>query len=146
MTVNPKLRINDKDIEAAVRELQGANKGVATIGLAAGASNVMTATIQLTDAFGNNIAERRRVEFYMTTDAEGDNVTASAYSGSLTVTTGTQLVALTAKKHVVALSDANGAVVFTITDTAKPATERVAVVNPDGSLSISAVSGANWGA
>lgn len=146
MGVTPRSRIDDKDVEKALVELGSEVEQYATITLAAGASNVMGITIQLKDALGNNLAERRRVEFYMSTDAEGDGLTGSTYSGDFAATTGVLLTALTAKKHLTALTNASGLLVLTLTDTNKPATERVCVVLPGGKLSVSAVSGANWGA
>lgn len=146
MGVTARSKLDDKDVEKAVKELGGEVEQYATIALAAGAANVMGITIQLKDAFGVNVAERRRVEFYMSTDAEGDGLTGSTYSGDFAATTGVILSALTAKKHITALTNASGALVLTLTDTNKPATERVCVVLPNGKLSVSAVSGTNWGA
>lgn len=145
MAVEAKLKIDDKDIEAAIRSLQGANRSYATVAFAAGAVNVTQATVQLKDGFGKNIAGRRRVEFYMSTDVNGSGLTASAYSGNVTATAGAILTAITAKKHFIGVTDATGKIVFTITDTAEPATERVVVVNADGSLSVSGVTGTSWG-
>jgi hypothetical protein len=130
-----KLSINSKDLEKEVKSLNP----IATITLAAGATNVMGITIQL------NVAERRKVEFFMSTDAEGDGLTGTTYSGDFAATSGVILSALTAKKHLTCLTDSTGKVVLTLTATAEPATERVCVVNGDGSLTISAVSGVNWG-
>lgn len=146
MGVTARSKLDDKDVGKAVKELASEVEQYATITLAAGAANVMGITIQLKDALGTNLAERRRVEFYMSTDAEGDGLTGSTYSGDFAATTGVILSALTAKKHITGLTDATGKIVLTLTDTNKPATERVCVVLPGGKLSVSAVSGANWGA
>lgn len=146
MGVTARSRVDDKDVEKMLVELGSEVEQYATITLAAGASNVMGITIQLKDALGNNLAERRKVEFYMSTDDEGDGLTATTYSGDFAATTGVILTALTAKKHLTCLSDATGKVVLTLTATAKPATERVVVVHPSGKVTVSAVSGANWGA
>jgi hypothetical protein len=103
-----------------------------TIALAAGAANTMTATIQVKDAKGANVLAPTVLEAFISTSATGQGLTATAASGSLTATTGAILTALTAKKHVKAITDANGALVLSLVDSAKTAGEYVVVRNPSG--------------
>lgn len=134
------------DAEGDITDLHNEVEQTATVTLAAGAANVMGITIQLKNAASENLAERRRVEFYMSTDNEGDGLTSTSYSGDFAATSGVILTALTAKKHITGLTDATGKLVLTLTATAKPATERVCVVLPNNKIVVSAVSGSNWGA
>jgi hypothetical protein len=102
----------------------------ATVALAAGAVNSFNATITVKDKDGNTIAGRHILEVYITNDAEGDGLTATAASGALTASTGVILTALTAKKHVRLITADTGIAVLNLVDTAKTQGERVVVVNP----------------
>ncbi len=110
----------------------------ATVTLAAGAANSFNATITAKDKDGNAILGRHVLEVYVTNDAEGDGLTATAASGALTASTGVVLTALTAKKHIKAITDANGVLVLNLVDTAKTQGERIVVVIPrDGRTVVS---------
>src|SRR5262249_22329113 len=99
MAVTPKKNIDDHDVERELKDLEIGVKPAATISFAAGALNVTNVTVQLKDAFGNNLAERRYVELYMTQDVNGAGLTAAAYSGAIAAVTGVILTQITAKKH-----------------------------------------------
>jgi hypothetical protein len=116
----------------------------ATITIAGGANNHCVATITLKDAAGNTMTGVQRVEAYISEASTGIGLTADSASGALTASTGTILTALTAKKHVIALTDANGVLVLDIEDTAEPTDQYFVVVNPNGTLVVSAASGTNW--
>lgn len=101
-----------------------------TIALAAGAANSFDATITVKDKDGNTIAARHVLEVWISDDADGNGLTATAASGALTASTGTILTALTAKKHVRLTTAATGIAVLNLVDSAKTQGERVVVTNP----------------
>lgn len=126
-----------------------AAKGVASasIALAAGATNSINATITLKDDKGVTIAAVQNIEVYISEASTGIGLTGDSASGNLTASTGTILTALTAKKHIKALTDANGVLVLNLVDAAKPNDQRFVVVVPGtGRLVVSAASGTSWGA
>lgn len=126
-----------------------ASKGVASasIALAAGATNSINATITLKDDKGVTIAAVQNIEVYISEASTGIGLTGDSATGNLTASTGTILTALTAKKHIKALTDANGVLVLNLVDSAKPNDQRFVVVVPGtGRLVVSAASGTSWGA
>lgn len=145
MAVTPKLRIDEKDLAKEIADLQGAAEHTYTITLAAGATNGMLVSIQAVDGFGVALAGVRKLEVFFSGSAVGAGLTATAYSGSLVASTGSIIATPVAAKSFVVLTDATGLFVGTLTATAKPATEYVAVVRPRGSLKVSAASAALWG-
>lgn len=114
------------------------------IALAGGANNHCRATITAKDAAGATVTGVQRVEVYISESATGIGLTADSASGALTAATGTILSVLTAKKHVIALTDANGVLVLDLEDSAEPADQYFVAVRPFGSLVVSAASGTNW--
>lgn len=118
-----------------------------TVTLAAGATNSIDATITMKDAAGAAITAIQDVEVFLSTSATGALISATSYSGALTASTGAVLTALTATKHIKAVTDANGVLVLNLVASAKPATEYFCVVVPaTGQLIVSDASGASWGA
>lgn len=117
-----------------------------TIALAASATtDGMDITITVKDAFGDTVAAVHALEFWMSEDDAGAGLTADAYSGDLTASTGAILSALTAKKHWTAVTADTGIFVATLVDSANPVDQYVAVKKPLGSaLVISEASGTNW--
>jgi len=119
----------------------------ATIALAAGATNSIDATITMVDMAGTTVTGVHEVEVFITESNTGAlGLTADSASGALTASTGVVLTALTAKKHITAVTDVNGVLVLNLVDSAKPADQYFAVKRPFGSLILSAASGADWGA
>ena len=117
----------------------------ATVAVAAGAINSIDATITLKDMAGTTVTGVHRVEVYISESSTGIGLTADSASGNLTASTGTILTALTAKKHVLANTDANGVLVLNLVDTAEPTDQYFVFVRPFGRLVVSAASGSNWG-
>lgn len=114
--------------------------------VAAGAANICTFTGTLKDAAGATIAASRPIQLYISEAATGIGITADAYSTGASITTGTQLVALTANKAWLINTHTDGTFRISITDTAKPADQyAVAIIGPTGQLSVSAASAALWG-
>ncbi len=123
-----------------------ATPGSITFSVAAGATNVCVISGQVKDASGAALAGVREIEVYMSTSATGENVSATSYSTGAAVTTGTQIVALSANKVWRLLTDNTGAFAISITASGKPATERVVAILPTtGVPQISAVSGTAFG-
>jgi hypothetical protein len=122
--------IDDKDLEKVLKRLTGTKP--CSIAITAGAANVATFTIQF--------AKRERTVFdlYMSTDANGANLTGTTYSTGLAATTGVVLLALSANKMLRVITDATGKAVITLTATAKPQGERMCIVAQNGSPTVSA--------
>jgi hypothetical protein len=112
----------------------------ASIVHAAGATNTLTATITLKDRSGAAIAAVHGIEVWISRDSDGSGLTATAASGTLTASTGTIRTALTAKKHVMLTTDANGIAVLALVDSAKTQGERFIVKMPGGRLVVGAAS------
>lgn len=89
--------------------------------VAAGSSNVANVTIQAANYEGNSIAGVRNILIWLSDSTSGIGVTSTTASGTVTATTGTDLVDLTAKKAKIIQTDATGKIVLAITDTAKTA-------------------------
>lgn len=98
---------------------------------AAGGANVSNVTITPRDAAGNALTGIRGLEIYLSDDAGGAGITASTASGTVQAKSGEGYVlsALTAKKHIKALTKAAGTFVLEITDTVKTGFY-VCVLNP----------------
>jgi len=113
----------------------------------AGASNICVLTGTIKDAAGATIAASRPLLVYISEAATGIGISADTYSTGAAVSTGTQLVALTANKAWLINTHTDGTFAISITDTAKPADQYAVAVNwTTGQLSISAASAALWGA
>jgi hypothetical protein len=112
----------------------------------AGAANVCILTGTVKDAAGATIASTHVLDVYISEAATGIGITADAYSTGASVTTGTQIVALTANKAWRLITSAGGVFAISITDTVKPADQYAVVINPkSGRPIISAASAALWG-
>ena len=88
------------------------------------------ATFTVVDAEGTAISAIHTLNVWISDDADGSGLTATSASGALTAATGTILTALTAKKHVIANTDANGVLTLLLVDSANTADEYFVVQNP----------------
>lgn len=105
-------------------------KGVGlTVTALAGASNVSTVSVQVTDANGAAVTGVHWLELITTSDAAGTTISTTSYSGTLVAVTGAILVTLTSKHAFLVATDANGLFVGSLTDTAKTA-DYIAVKKP----------------
>ena len=104
----------------------------ATIAYAAHASTTdgLVATITLVDPDGATVTGVHALDVWISRDAAGIGVTATSASGTLTATTGAILSAVTAKKHVKAVTAATGILVLLLVDSANTTGERFCVANP----------------
>jgi sporulation protein YlmC with PRC-barrel domain len=98
--------------------------------------NVVNVALQLKDHQGKDLAIRGSVEAYLSDDANGDSIIATAHSG--TVVIGTDGVALVreAKKQFRLISEADGDIDLNITEAGAKVAYLV-VVLPDGTLKVS---------
>ena len=92
---------------------------------AAGGSNVCEVTITVLDNEGNAVnpaTTAHLLNIWLSDDAQGEGLTATTASGTVTAKSaeGTDLTALTAKKHLIGVTKAGaGTFILEITDTAK---------------------------
>jgi len=98
---------------------------------AAGGANVCEVTITAKDAAAATLAGIRNIEIWLSDAATGAGLTSTTASGTVAAKSaaGTDLTALTAKKHLIGQTLAAGTYVLEITDTAKTGFY-VAVKNP----------------
>lgn len=88
------------------------------------------ATYTVVDAAGVAIDAIHTLECWISDDADGSGLTATAASGALTAAAGTILTAHTAKKHVTANTNSSGVLTLLLVDLANTAGERFCVKNP----------------
>jgi len=117
---------------------------------AAGDSNVCEVTMQVVDAYGNNVNEVLNFLVYLSDSASGEGLTDTSASGNVEAVSGYQdLGALTAKKALMVQTDSTGKYVLSITDSSKTNFYVCAVVpggKNDGRVSVSAqLATANYG-
>lgn len=109
----------------------------ATITVGAENTNVRAITVQLTDAAGNDIATRQAVQIAVLADANGDAFATTGGSTGIAIGTDGALLAIVAKKLFAAISEADGDIDLTWTDTGTEAAY-LAVILPNGKMVISA--------
>lgn len=130
-----KADINDNFTElftdvAAIEGQVGTAKNV-TISIAASTTtDGVEATLTVVDADGVAVPFRHTLNVWISDDATGDGLTATAASGALTAVTGVILTALTAKKHILANTAATGILKLLLVDNANTAGERFCCTNP----------------
>lgn len=113
----------------------GAVRG-ATITVGAENANVRAITIQLTDGQGNDIASRQMVRIVVLADANGDAFVTTGGSTGIAIGTDGALLALVAKKAFLVISEADGDIDLTWTDTGTEAAY-LGVILPNGKMVIS---------
>lgn len=108
----------------------------ASITVGAEATNVRAITIQLKKADGADIAVRQAVQIAVLADANGDAFVATGGSTGIEVGTDGALLPIVAKKLFSAISEADGDIDLTWTDTGTEAAF-LAVILPNGKMIIS---------
>lgn len=106
--------------------------------IAAEAANAIAVTASIKDGEGNALANKVNVWFYLSTDAEGDNIAATAPTGGVAFT-GTDVFGAEAIADKLALvgTTSTGTFVATLTDTGTPTFYAVTVL-PNGKRDVSA--------
>lgn len=89
----------------------------ATITVGAEVTNVRAITIQLKDSNGNDVAERTMVRAHVMLDANGDAFAATGGSTGIAIGTDGAALAVVAKKSFILISEADGDIDLTWTDT-----------------------------
>jgi len=129
-----KINDNFEEVYADVAALE-AQVGTArnvTIGIpvASDTTDGTEVTFIVVDANGDAVAARHTLQVWVSDDATGDGLTATAASGDLTAVTGVILTALTAKKHILANTASTGILKLLLVDSANTAGERFCCTNP----------------
>jgi hypothetical protein len=100
------------------------------------AADVINVAIQLVDPAGTAVAERMGVMWYLSTDAEGDNVAAAAPSGGIAIGTDGLLFEWTANLAGWAISEVDGDIDVSLTETGDGFFYLILVM-PNGKLVVS---------
>lgn len=108
----------------------------ATFTVGAEGTNAINVAIQLTDAAGDALAEAVALPFYLATDSAGLNASGTAPDGGIAIGTDGSLIEWTANLSGLAISEADGDIDITLTESAG-ATWYLVLVLPDGSLAVS---------
>lgn len=115
----------------------GGGVASASIVVGAEASDVRAITIQLKDGQGNDLAHRAVVHIAVLADANGDAFATTGGSTGIAIGTDGALLPIVAKKLFAAISEADGDIDLTWTDTGTEVA-RLAVILPNGRMIISA--------
>ena len=99
-------------------------------------TNVVTITIQLQDVSLNALTKRNTVLAYLSDDAAGDSIAATAPDGNIVIATDGLLIPIVANKAFFLTSEADGDIDLTLTESGT-ATWYLVVVLPKGDLVIS---------
>lgn len=112
---------------------------LSTITLGAAGSNTQTATIQLKDSTGANLAQVQKIEVYMCTDSAGATPSVSGANNGVSVTTGASLFVAVSKLYFNLISTAAGVVQLTFDNTggSGPYTDRLVLVLPANQVVVS---------
>lgn len=112
---------------------------------AAGAANVTLQTFQVSRRDGSPVPGRFPLKVWFTANLTTLAQTGTTYSGNVVATAGTIIDVLTAKKSLIAVTDADGKLTISITDSGE--TEDYAVVQDFGLSPVVSVSPAFtvWG-
>ncbi len=105
-----------KVLSGGVLDNAGAVAGV-TLAVGAEVSNVRAISVQLTDANGSAVTTRRTVLVAVLADGNGDAFVATGGSTGIAIGTDGALLPIVAKKLFLAMSEANGHIDLTWTDT-----------------------------
>lgn len=123
---------------AEINVLHGAANGAPglVVGAEGGGGTTINVAIQLNKADGNPAAMRESVFAYLSDDANGDSIAATAPSGGWAIGTDGLLIPVVAGKAAVLVSEADGDIDITITE-AGAATWYLILVLPSGKLAAS---------
>lgn len=110
--------------------------GYATFSIGVEAANIKIVSIQLKDQGYTDLRTRGSVMAYLSDDANGDSIAATAPSGTVGAGTDGLAVALVAKKYFALTSEADGDIDLSIEE-ASAATWYLVLKMPDGSLVVS---------
>ena len=106
----------------------------ATFSIGSEAGDAIIVSIQLKDAFNRDLTHRAAVHAFLSTDSNGDNH--STAGGSLAITSGTDghIVETSTDNGFLLVSEADGDIDVTITDSTGAVTHYLFLVMPNGNL------------
>ena len=107
-----------------------------TITVGSEAANAINVAIQLEHADGADLTARGSVFAYISDDANGDSIAATAPDGGWAIGTDGLLIPVVANKAAILVSEADGDVDVTVTESGAD-TFYVIVVHPNGKLTAS---------
>jgi hypothetical protein len=110
--------------------------GKATFTIGAEAANVITVAVQLQSTKFQNLTSRGSVDWYLSDDANGDSIVATAASGGVAAGTDGVVIPLVTGKMGKAISEADGDIDIAITHVGAK-TCYLVIVLPDGSMNVS---------
>lgn len=126
------LTSDERDKLGAIDELRKLHMhATMTVGTQAG--DDINVAVQLTDAEGNNLAVRAGLFAYLSDDANGDSIAATAPSGGWAIGTDGLLIPVVASKAAFLISESDGDIDVTITE-AGADTWYLILVDPAGRL------------
>jgi len=105
----------------------------ADISVSAEDTNVVTVTIQLKNGIGANRSERTAVLAYLSDDANGDSVVATAPDGGVAIGTDGLAIPLVANKAFLLVSEADGDIDLEVTESGTD-TFYLILILPNGDL------------
>lgn len=114
--------------------------GLATFTIGAKVANVINVAVQLQDVRQQSVGQITHVEAYLSDNADGSTLTATAATSALAIgTNGVIISTLTTEKAVLVISNKTGQFDINITQTATPQAYYLAVMMPDGSIVVSPI-------
>ena len=108
----------------------------ATFTIAAEGGNAIVMTIQFLDGAAKEMTQRNAIFAYLSDDANGDSVTGTGPSTETAIATDGVLIPLVAKKAYTLISESDGDIGLTFTETGDK-TWYLVLVMPDGRLVVS---------
>lgn len=110
--------------------------GRATFAVGVEGTNAINVAIQLQDANYADLSQRAALQWYLSDDANGDTLTATAPSSGIAIGTDGLLIEHTNNKAGTVVSESDGDIDVTLTE-AGVVTWYLVLVLPDGSLAVS---------
>ncbi len=108
----------------------------ATFTVGTEATNAINVAIQLKDGSGVDLARRCALPWYLSADANGDAIASAAPSGGIAIGTDGLLLEWTNNLSGLVISEADGDIDVTLTETSTP-TFYLVLVLPGGKLAVS---------
>jgi hypothetical protein len=128
--VRPKIPVNKSPYASAA-------VGDAGFTIGAEVSNVITVAVQLKDGGGKDLAVRGHVRWFLSDDANGDSLVATAPDGGVAGGTDGWTSQTVTGKRGESVSEADGDIDIAVTHAAGAKTVYLVVMLPDGSLKAS---------
>lgn len=117
---------------AELNKFDGAPLAATIAAPGAEGGNVIRVSVQLTDGNGADLAVRGAVDWYLSSDANGDTVTGTAPDGGVAAGTDGQVISYVAGTAGKAISEADGDIDFDITHAAGALTVYLQIILANG--------------